>query len=336
MRALLATVLLSQLPAADGLGVPLRRGWNLGNTLDDWPLPYNQPVNADWVFEAVAAKGFDWVRIPAQWGPHTATTAPYAVEPDFMAHLNETVGWALAHNLTVMVNTHHENNWIDNSTLFAAALPRLVAIWTQIAAHFGSYPDERLVFELFNEPKHMSMAELNAMNSALLSVVRRTNPTRQIHFGGLASMNSGWLLSHPDAMVFPDGDEHLALTVHSYDPWAFAGNGPPPTHAPVQHTFNTSSAYATMRRLKVWSEAHQIPVYHDEFGCVVMQSNRTARLEYYAAYSKAASENGIGWAIWDDDGWWKTLDRRGNRTWDEGVLNALGMVGSEDTQLLVL
>ena len=108
MRALLATVLLSQLLAAAGLGVPLRRGWNLGNTLDDWPLPHNLPVDAEWVFESVAAKGFDWVRIPAQWGPHTATTAPYAIDPEFMAHLNETVGWALAHNLTVMVNTHHE------------------------------------------------------------------------------------------------------------------------------------------------------------------------------------------------------------------------------------
>ena len=39
----------------------------------------------------------------------------------------------------------------------------------------------------------------------------------------------------------------------------------------------------------------------------------------------AAEEAGVGWAIWDDDGWWKTLDRRGNRTWDSGVLTALGL-----------
>ena len=80
-----------------------------------------------------------------------------------------------------------------------------------------------------------------------------------------------------------------------------------------------------MGELKAWSDKHDIPVYHDEFGCVVMQTNRTARLEYYAAYSKAAEQNGVGWAIWDDDGWWKTLNRTGDRTWDEDGLGALGM-----------
>ena len=193
---LLSLVFLLAATSAAGLGVPLKRGWNLGNTLempDPWhcthppftgrpdvsvlrfavllPLPPSlrhtlrrwplelpvkterrrRRLQAEWVFESVAAAGFDWTRIPAHWGCHTAEAAPYAVDPAFMAQLNTTVGWALAHGLRVMVNTHHENSWIDDSTKFAAALPRLVAIWEQIAAHFSSYPDDRLVFELLNE-----------------------------------------------------------------------------------------------------------------------------------------------------------------------------------------
>ena len=47
-------------------------------------------------------------------------------------------------------------------------------------------------------------------------------------------------------------------------------------------------------------------MYHDEFGCTSLQTNRTARLQYYTAERTAAEENGVGWAIWDDDGWWKS------------------------------
>jgi len=191
MRSSLALLaLLALLPAASAACTWMCRGWNLGNTLEESTYNvWNPPVRAPWVFETVAQRGFDWVRIPAQWGPHTAEAAPYAVDPAFMANLTQTVEISLAQNLTVMVNTHHENRWIDNSTLFAAALPRLVAIWRQIAEKFAAYPDDQLVFELFNEPWAMSVAELNAMNAALLPVVRAKNPTRQVHFGGLGKMN---------------------------------------------------------------------------------------------------------------------------------------------------
>lgn len=332
---------LAATSAAAGLGVPLKRGWNLGNTLDvtdPWHCthpPFAGRPDAKWVFESVAAAGFDWARIPTHWDCHVAKTAPFAVDPAFMAQLNTTVGWALTHGLRVMVNTHHENSWVEgawNSTAnstkakIAVALPRLVAIWDQIATHFSSFPDDRLVFELFNEPKAMTVVELNTMNNALLPVIRRTNPTRQVHLGGLAQMGVGWIISHPDAMDFRADDKNLALTVHSYDPWKFAGSsGPPPSHAPPEHTFDPAGAYKVMGELKAWSDKHNIPVYHDEFGCVTMQTNRTARLEYYVAYSKAAEQNGVGWAIWDDDGWWKTLNRTGDRTWDADVLKALGM-----------
>lgn len=206
---------LVMLPLSTGAGVLLKRGWNLGNTLEGCS-PSTNP-NGEWVFETVAAAGFDWVRIPAQWGCHALETAPYTVDAAFLAQVNQTVRWALKHKLRAMVNTHHENKWIDttNTTIFAAALPRLVAIWTQISGAFASYSDDVLVYELFNEPNKMSVDQLNQMNAALLPPIRATNPTRQVHLGGLANMNSGWILSHTDAMAFPKADKHLALTVHS-------------------------------------------------------------------------------------------------------------------------
>lgn len=228
-----------------------------------------------------------------------------------------------------MINSHHDK-WLDSQPLFHENLPRFEAIWQQISSRFASYPDDALVFELFNEPKHMTVSQLNEMNSKVLALIREKNPTRQVHFGGLAQMGVDWLLEHPDDMVFPSGDEHLAVTVHSYSPWDFAGVSHPPHWAPKVHTYDPSGPYNSTKLLRAWSDSHGIPITHDEFGCTVLQTNRTARLEYYAANSKAHALNNISWATWDDNGWWRILNRTGDRTWDEGVLQALGLNTSID------
>ena len=304
----------------------LHRGWNLGDTLDT--TQYNPGVNAPWVFDAVKKAGFDWVRIPVHWDPHTSHTPPFAINATWMQTVIETVTWAHASGLVAMVNTHHEN-WFDNTTTFDSNLPRFLAIWSQIAETFKAVPDSQLVFELLNEPSNIKIDQLNAMNAAVLPVVRKTNPTRQVHFGGLAKMGSWWILQHPDAITIPENDGHLALTVHSYDPYAFAGPGPKTPsggHIPLITTFTATDAakgVATMKFLGEWGRNRSMPVVHDEFGCTVMQPNRTARLLYYKTYARAAEAAGVAWAVWDDDGWFQILRRRGNRTWDAEVLAQL-------------
>jgi len=87
------------------------------------------------------------------------------------------------------VNTHHED-WADNEAAFPAALPRLDAIWAQVAAEFAGYGRGDLVFELFNEPSNLTVGQLNTMNAKLLATVRKTNPDRQVHLGGLVGPSS--------------------------------------------------------------------------------------------------------------------------------------------------
>ena len=146
----------------------LHRGWNLGDTLDT--TQYNPGVNAPWVFDAVKKAGFDWVRIPVHWDPHTSHTPPFAINATWMQTVIETVTWAHASGLVAMVNTHHEN-WFDNTTTFDSNLPRFLAIWSQIAETFKAVPDSQLVFEILNEPSNIKIDQLNAMNAAVLPVV---------------------------------------------------------------------------------------------------------------------------------------------------------------------
>ena len=77
-----------------------------------------------------------------------------------------------------VLNTHHEK-WLDNPSAFNSKLPRLEAIWTQIAERFKD-KNQTLLFEIFNEPHLMSATQLNTMNAKVLPIIRATNPTRMV------------------------------------------------------------------------------------------------------------------------------------------------------------
>jgi hypothetical protein len=143
-----------------------------------------------------------------------------------------------------------------------------------------------------------------------------------VFLGGLAQMGRWWINQNPDAMTIPR-DANIGLTVHSYDPWPFAGDHPTST------SFSGSDeqdAHDQMRKLKSWAQARGVQqVMMGEFGVTNDQSNKEARLRYYKVNSQACAENGMGYAVWDDNGWWQIFDRNAG-TWQEDVLAQLASV----------
>jgi endoglucanase len=305
--------------ATAAFGAPmLGKGWNLGNTLEklpDWNV--DNPCE-EWIFESLKEKGFDWVRIPVHWDSHADSDGN--VDQDFLGTVDETVGWARNHGLVALINTHHED-WFDQG----GSLDRLVAIWRQVSTHFKAVSDDELVFEIFNEPKTMSLETLNSMNAAVLPVIRETNPTRLVFLGGLGMMGRWWINANPDAMTIPE-DANLGLTVHSYDPWTFAASDAmlgPLVRSDSFTEADERDAHYQMGKLKSWAQTRGVQqVVLNEFGVSNDQPNKEARLRYYKVNSEACAENGQGYAIWDDNDWWQTLDRS-NRVWQEDVLAQL-------------
>ena len=133
-----------------------------GNTLDAPTEGAWAPRAQEVFFEQFAEKGFTNVRIPVQWNHHTATTPPYAIDSSFLNRVTEVVGWSIAQGLITVLNTHHED-WMDNATTFEQELPRLKAIWEQIATHFQQYNTSLLVFEVFKLPLDSPPALSNSM-----------------------------------------------------------------------------------------------------------------------------------------------------------------------------
>jgi hypothetical protein len=198
-------------------------GINLGNVLEAPTEGAWAPAAQEYYFDDYVSRGFTFVRVPVRWDKHMGATPPFAIDPAFLARVHEVTGWALARNLSVLVNSHHDD-WIDvaDANAFSAALPRFQALWTQVAASFASAPST-LFFEVFNEFHLISLANANAVYASVVPIMRAAggnNAVRPVYLGGLSWMSPTWITQHPDAIEWPplaDGsrDANLRLEVRT-------------------------------------------------------------------------------------------------------------------------
>ena len=311
-------------------------GINLGNTLEEvveGPAPHAADER---YFDAFARAGFSMVRIPVRWDNHTLRSPPYTVEPTWLTRVATVAGWATSRGMRAVINSH-DDSWLDvaDEAAFSAALPRFLAIWTQIAATFvGASP--LLAFEVFNEPHIMTLASLNAMQSAVHGIIRNGgHPERPLLVCGLAMEGPWWINSaasrnltlpaHADGS--PDGN--LWLQVHDYDPFTFAS--PPFSDFSWGTAADIAKARGALANVSTWAAARRpppappLPVVLGEFAVSHLQPNATARLLWYSTMARAAADAGFAaYVAWDDDGWFMTLNRTA-MTWDVDVLRALGL-----------
>ena len=145
-------------------------GYNLGNTLDSWPVGswwdpteksptdweqgWGQPITTPEIIGAIAERGFNVIRVPVTWGPHMDEEGN--VDQAWMARVKEVVDMVLNAGCYCIVNVMHdtgasETAWlIANMDVYPTVSVRYKHLWTQIANTFKDYGDH-LLFESFNE-----------------------------------------------------------------------------------------------------------------------------------------------------------------------------------------
>jgi aryl-phospho-beta-D-glucosidase BglC (GH1 family) len=139
--------------------ISLKRGLNFGNTFD-------APQEGDWeenfkeiYLDRLKQAGFDHVRIPVRWQTHLVANDPTKIDPAWLARIKYVVDQALQRDLRVIINVHHfrafnTGNWWDpiaaGSTV--GRHQQFIGFWEQISNTFKD-TDNRLVFELLNEPE---------------------------------------------------------------------------------------------------------------------------------------------------------------------------------------
>ncbi len=290
------------------------RGINLGNSLDAVPTEtsWGNPLIQEYYFDDFADAGFTCVRIPITWKFHVSKSAPYTIDPIWLDRVDTIVSWGLRKGLYIIINAHHEDglkatDTVTNLIAKADTLAKYDSIWSQVSYRFRDKSDH-LLFEILNEPQMMTQASLDQLNVRILSIIRKTNPTRIVLFSGTSYSGANQLI----ATQIPDpADNYLIGYFHSYDPWSFAGL--------AQGTYGSSgdinASNAKFVQVSNWSLANNIPVTLDECGAV-KQCDYNSRMIYYATLVEQALNKNVAFNVWDDNGNFQTYNRN-SRTWNE-------------------
>ncbi|MEN0007049.1 MAG: glycoside hydrolase family 5 protein, partial [Bacteroidota bacterium] len=299
---LFTQLLLAQLTPQQAIE-EMGRGINLGNTLEP-PSEgaWNNGPAQEAYFDAYLEAGFSNIRIPVRWDKHTMNAAPFTVSEIWMNRVEQVVDWGLERGFYITLNGHHED-WLKNNYGNATLRARYDSIWVQVAERFKD-KSEKLLFEIINEPKGMSVAQVDDLNQRILGIIRATNPTRLVIYGGNEWANSEQLLT----AAIPE-DDFVIGYYHAYDPWQFSGEG--------LGTWGTPNDYQQLtnkyQSVKNWAVANNIPIHHSEFGAV-HAADFNSRMRIYAHNVEQCIAKGFAFSVWDDGGNFGILNRATN-TW---------------------
>ncbi len=233
-------------------------GWNIGNSLDATGQAYlypcttsmetywGNPATTKALIDEVAKAGFNTIRVPVSWGQYTSGS-DYKIPAFFMNRVKEVVDYAIANDMYVILNSHHDigdqkNFYYPNNANKSRSEAYFKAIWTQIGNEFKNY-DYHLVFETMNEPRLVGHGEewwfprnnpsndikeavacINDYNQVALNAIRSTggnNATRCVMVPGYDASIEG-CMTDTFKMPTDTASNRLILSVHAYIPYYFA------------------------------------------------------------------------------------------------------------------
>lgn len=304
------------------LNQQLGRGVNLGNALEaaregEWGMY----LEAEY-FALIAQAGFDAVRVPIKWSAHAQATAPYTIDPAFLARIDWVVAQAQTNGLAVVLNIHHYDEMYQDPDAHQA---RFLALWAQIATQYQAQP-ATVVFELLNEPNSNLLAyKWNQILNAAITTIRQTNPTRTLIVGPV-DWNSIHSLS---SLELPAADRHLIVTFHYYEPFHFTHQGAEwvtGSGAWVGTTWSGSTGEqqaitTAFNRAADWAQQQNRPLYLGEFGAY-SRADIDSRAAWTAFVARQAEERAISWAYWEFGAGFGVYDRT-RAEWNQKLLAAL-------------
>ncbi|MBN1559029.1 glycoside hydrolase family 5 protein, partial [candidate division KSB1 bacterium] len=255
---------------AFAMNATIGRGLNMGNCLETAAEGQGGFVIEDDHLRAIAAAGFNSIRLPITWSTRTQTSPPYTIDPQFFLRVDHIVQTALSLGLVVVMNDHHFDELNEDP---ATHRQWLLKIWEQVSARYQNYPDE-LFFEILNEPHgafNSSAALWNQLAKEVLAIIRQTNPYRMVVIGPI-SWNA---VDHIPTLDLPEDDRGLIVTFHYYWPFQFTHQGASWAGEEANSWLGTIWLGSPAERKAVaddfdravsWAQQHDRPLYLGEFG----------------------------------------------------------------------
>ena len=348
--ALLAAAVLAPAVADFRRGVNLSHWYAQSMTGDYEERRLSTYLTADDAAK-IRAMGFDHVRLTFDNRPVFDGTDE---ERD---RFEGRVRMLLDAGLNVVVDFHPDADY-KAALNDPANADRFVEAWRDLAGELAELPDDRVWFEVMNEPDGVD--DWRPLQRRAVEAIREAEPDATVVVSG-----GGWTGADQLAAMEPyDGLDNLVYTFHYYDPhlythqgaswgWAVAGrttglpwpaepaeadavaeaateDGDDEARDAARHyaaTGRGTEAWAADRLDEVsqWQAEHGgPPVYVGEFGVYRPHAPRESRLAWHAAAVDLFEERGWGWAVWDYAGGFGVVEGD-DRTPDAALLDALGL-----------
>lgn len=302
----------------------MHRCINMGNSLENakdggWGGGPNI-TSAD--FKNIKSAGFDTVRIPVRWDDYTSSGPDYIIEQKFIDRVKGIVDSALAEDLNVILNVHHFHEIMANPE---GEMLQFVNLWIQISDTFKEYPDD-LWFETLNEPSLQLKGDLMKLSQTLaVQTIRAENPVRLVILGGEFWSNYRQI----DTNIAPP-DENIIYTFHYYEPFEFTHYLAEWTKPNMPDKLRGWGNKSDKRDLKdavahvaAYREQINRPVFLGEFGVYTSIKNKH-RVKWTKHVRREMEAANIPWCLWAYANTFPAYDPE-NRTWDEDMLEALGL-----------
>jgi endoglucanase len=300
----------------------LGRGINLGNALEaPQEGAWGVTLRAEY-FKIIKDAGFQTVRLPIKWSAHALTAPPYTIDPKFAERVDWAVDQALANKIQIILDLHHYG---EMDTDPAKHLPRLIALWEQIAERYKDRP-ATVLFELLNEPHGKCVdATWNAAIPKVLAAVRKTNPNRAVIVGP-GYWNSIRAL---DKLELPKEDHNLIVTIHYYDPHQFTHQGATWEKGADKWKGRTwtgteaekKAVRQALEKAAAWGKAHDRPIFLGEFGAYQV-ADMDSRARWTRFVAREAERLGFSWTYWEFCSGFGAYDPKAN-AWREPLKAAL-------------
>ncbi|MCQ2089805.1 MAG: glycoside hydrolase family 5 protein [Fibrobacter sp.] len=302
----------------------LGKGMNFGNS---WDAPSADDCGwsnciSDGDFAVVKNAGFNSVRIPVRW---------YTGVDSKLQGVKADVDLAIAQGLAVIINYHHYETMHEAAKSYPGGnypseKQNYLSVWKRVAQTFSSYPSNKLVFEIYNEPRGISQAAVDDLMLSAYEVIRAAAPNHTIMFEG----NDYAKFSQVSKVTLPE-DGNIIFTGHYYEPYSFSHQGHGEENGCKGDASYRNTAAADMKSyvdkaMIAYPDINggHVPLNMGEFGiaknCGITDGKRT---QWTKLTVQAAETYNMSWHYWcfKNCGAFEAY----NGSWMSGFLDAFGL-----------
>jgi endoglucanase len=353
------TAQLSSVPAARLAHI--RHGINLS----EWfaqvydPKGYTKEHFQNWTTASdialIKSMGFDHVRLSVNPQPIMDASRRSGGAAEYFGSLDAAIKMILDAGLAVELDMHPDSDFkarLKEDDFVA----RFADFWRTVARHYSSWDQDRVFFEILNEPEMRDPYRWYGVEAKLATAIRQGAPTHTIIAAG-----ARW--DDDDDMVFlePLRDPNVIYVFHFYEPHIFTHQGATwgafywhwlkglhypssPENAALvaaavpdaperlqvirygKDHWDASRIEAEINQTADWAKQRNVPLICNEFGVFRSYSDPHDREAWLKDVRTALERYGIGWTMWDYSGSFGVVTKKdGQATPDEVTIRALGL-----------